>query len=312
VAQGKASKAKPASERPARLEIVRIFEAPRALVYEAWTTPEHLGQWSAPEGFTIPEARMDFRKGGIYFAHMRSPGGDDHRVQGKYIDIVEGERIAMTHAWVNEASHAGPETTITVTFEDVGNDKTKMTFVQEGFASKGVRDGHAEGWNSCFNLLAILLEKLRGGRDIIISRLINAPRELVFSAFKDPEHITHWWGPNGFTTTTYEMDFRPGGQWLFTMHGPDGTDYPNRVRYTEVKEPEYVGYDHDAGEGGDQAFAFKASWTFDAEGRKTRVTMRLIAATLELREFMAKFGAVEGGDQTLSRLDAFLAGTEKR
>ncbi len=90
------------------------------------------------------------------------------------------------------------------------------------------------------------------------------------------------------------------------MHGPDGTDYPNRVRYTEIREPEFVAYDHDAGEGGEQAYAFKASWTFDVEGRKTRVTMRLVAATLEQRAFMAKFGAVEGGSQTLSRLDAFL------
>ena len=306
MAQGKASKAEPASDDATRLEIVRIFEAPRTLVYQAWTTPEHLDKWSAPQGFTIPEARMDFRKGGAYFAHMRSPDGDDHRVQGKYLDIVEGKRIVMTHAWLDGACNAGPETTITVTFEDVGKNETRMTFIQEGFATPAARDGHAEGWNSCFNLLSILIEKLRGGREIVISRLVNAPRDLVFSAFSDPKHITNWWGPNGFRTTTYEMDFREGGLWLFTMHGPDGTDYPNRVRYTEVRAPEYVAYDHDAGEGGDSVYAFKGSWTFDAEGRKTRITMRLVAATAEQREFMAKFGAVEGGDQTLSRLNKFL------
>ncbi|HEY8127204.1 MAG TPA: SRPBCC family protein, partial [Hyphomicrobium sp.] len=212
-----------------RLEIVRIFDAPRKLVYTAWTTPEHLAKWSAPEGFTIPEATTNFQKGGTYYAHMRSPAGEDHRVQGKDLEIVEGKRIVMTHAGLNGACNIGPETTITVTFEDLG-DKTRMTFVQEGFASAASRDGHEQGWNSCFNLLAVLLERLRPGREIIITRLLNAPRALVFAAFKDPDHITNWWGPNGFSTTTYEMDFRPGGLWLFTMHGPDGTDYPNRVR----------------------------------------------------------------------------------
>lgn len=309
MAQGKASKAEPVSEDAVRLEIVRIFNAPRALVYEAWTTPGHLKEWSAPEGFTIPEARTDFREGGTYFAHMRSPGGEDHRVQGRYLEIIEGKRIVMTHAWLDGACQAGPETTITVTFEDIGN-TTRMTFRQDGFASIAARDGHEQGWSSCFDLLAILLEKLRGGREIVVTRLLNAPRNLVFAAFKDPQHITHWWGPNGFSTTTDRMDFRVGGEWIFTMHGPDGTDYPNRVRYADIRPPEFIGYDHDAGERSDPAHAFKASWTFEDEGRKTRVTMRLVAGTLDQRAFMAKFGAVEGGHHTLSRLEAHLNETE--
>jgi uncharacterized protein YndB with AHSA1/START domain len=304
VAQGKASKAEaPASEK--RLEIVRIFDAPRSLVYEAWTMPEHLDKWSAPKGFTIPEASMEFIVGGKWYCHMRSPSGGDHRVHGVYREIVPNERLVMTHSWISEDPDSSAETVVTVIFEDVGK-KTKMTFLQEGFTSVAERDGHAEGWSECFDLLDILLEKLRGGREIVMSRLFDAPRELVFSAFKDSKHITNWWGPNGFTTTTYQMDFREGGLWHFTMHGPDGTDYPNRVRYTEIREPGLIAYDHDAGEGGDPAHAFKASWTFDVEGKKTRVTGRLVTATTELRAFMAKFGAVEGGHQTLARLDDFL------
>jgi uncharacterized protein YndB with AHSA1/START domain len=143
-------------------------------------------------------------------------------------------------------------------------------------------------------------------REIVMTRLIDAPQDLVFSAFKDPRHISNWWGPNGFTTTTYEMDVRPGGQWLFTMHGPDGTDYENRVRYTEVKEPERLAYDHDGGDGGDATLRFKAVITFVPEAGKTRVTLRLICATTEQRAYMAKFGAIEGGEQTLSRLASHL------
>ena len=292
-----------------RLEIVRIFDAPRQLVYAAWTTPEHLAKWSAPKCFTIPEATTNFQKGGTYYAHMRSPSGDDHRVQGKYLEIVEGKRIVMTHGWLDGACHAGPETIVTVTFEDVGK-KTKMTFIQEGFTSTAARDGHAEGWNSCFDLLAEHLAQLGSSdREIVVTRLLEAPRDLVFAAFNDPDHISQWWGPNGFTTTTYEMNVRPGGQWLFTMHGPDGTDYPNRIRYTDVRPPEFLAYDHDGGEDGDDKHRFKAIVTFETEGRKTRVTMRLVSATPEQREEMAKFGAIEGGNQTLARLEVYLAQT---
>jgi uncharacterized protein YndB with AHSA1/START domain len=311
--KAKASEASIGRATAMRLEIVRIFDAPRALVYEMWATPEHLGTWSAPKGFTIPEARTDFRQGGGWYAHMRSHDGADHRVQGKYLEIVEGARIVMTHAWIDGACNPGPETLVTVTFEDHGK-KTKMTFLQEGFTSAAARDGHADGWNQCFDLLdthlAHLVRLQRAGapadREMVITRLIDAPRELVFEAFKDRHHISQWWGPNGFTTTTYEMDVRPGGQWLFTMHGPDGTDYPNRIRYTEVRAPEFIAYDHDGGDDNDVTHAFKATVEIASEGRQTLVTLRLVFATKEQREAMAKFGAIEGGNQTLGRLERYL------
>jgi uncharacterized protein YndB with AHSA1/START domain len=309
----KASEANIGRAAAMTLEIVRIFNAPRALVYAMWSTPAHLGKWSAPKGFTIPEARTDFRQGGSWYAHMRSPDGEDHRVQGKYLEIAENARIVMTHAWLDGACNPGPETVVTVTFEDHGK-KTKMTFLQEGFTSAASRDGHEGGWNQCFDLLdahlaGIVSEQGSGAsadQDIVITRLIDAQRELVFEAFKDPLHISQWWGPNGFTTTTYEMDVRPGGQWLFTMHGSDGTDYPNRIRYTEVRVPEFIAYDHDGGDDDDGTHAFKATVQIATEGRKTRVTLRLVFATKEQREAMAKFGAIEGGNQTLGRLESYL------
>lgn len=78
-------------------------------------------------------------------------------------------------------------------------------------------------------------------REIVISRLIHAPRELVFKVWTDPKHVAHWWGPNGFTNTIHEMDVRPGGVWRFIMHGPDGVDYPNKIVYKEVVKPQAPG-----------------------------------------------------------------------
>jgi uncharacterized protein YndB with AHSA1/START domain len=104
------------------------------------------------------------------------------------------------------------------------------------------------------------------------------------------------------------MDVRVGGQWLFTMHGSDGTDYPNRVRYTDVREPELLAYDHDDGGKAERPLAFQVVITFTEEAQKTRVTLRLICGSKEQREMMAKFGAVEGAHQTLSRLEDYLLG----
>jgi uncharacterized protein YndB with AHSA1/START domain len=75
---------------------------------------------------------------------------------------------------------------------------------------------------------------------IVLSRFFDAPRELVWQAFTEPAHAAEWWGPRGFTTTTHEHDLREGGVWLHTMHGPDGTDYPNRVTFREITPPERI------------------------------------------------------------------------
>jgi uncharacterized protein YndB with AHSA1/START domain len=161
VAQGNIREALIAQDEAAPLEIVRIFDAPRMLVYQMWSTPDHLRKWSAPKAYTIPAARTDFRKGGSWYARMLGTDGQDYRVQGTYREIVEGQRIVLTHAWLDSAGKPESETLITVAFEDYGK-KTKMTFVQEGFASAEAREGMATAWNECFDLLGALLEHFAG------------------------------------------------------------------------------------------------------------------------------------------------------
>lgn len=144
-------------------------------------------------------------------------------------------------------------------------------------------------------------------RTIHITREFEAPRELVFEAFSQQKHIGKWWGPNGFSTTTKSMEFKVGGEWIFTMHGPDGTDYPNRVVYTKIKNPELLKYDHFAGyEDDGKPPHFKATITFEEVNGKTKVEMNMLFPTAEKRGEAAEFGAVEGGHQTLSRLAEFL------
>src|SRR6266496_3604765 len=84
-------------------------------------------------------------------------------------------------------------------------------------------------------------------RELFISRLLNAPRELVWEVWTNPEHIANWWGPEGFSNTINTMDVKPGGEWNLVMHGPDGTDYKNKSIFKEVEEPERIVYEHVSG-----------------------------------------------------------------
>jgi uncharacterized protein YndB with AHSA1/START domain len=145
-------------------------------------------------------------------------------------------------------------------------------------------------------------------REIVITRLFDAPRELIWKAWTDPEHVVKWWGPRGFTTTIHEIEVKPGGIMRYTMHGPDGTDYPNEKEFIEVVRPERLVYMHRGHKDGDVGAEFQSTWTFEAEGAKTRVTMRGVFASAEARERVVReYGAIEGGNQTLERLEEKLA-----
>jgi uncharacterized protein YndB with AHSA1/START domain len=142
-------------------------------------------------------------------------------------------------------------------------------------------------------------------REIVITRLLNAPRELVFEAWTDPQHLTQWYGPTGFTTTFQSMDLRVGGVCLFVMHGPDGVDYDNRMDFLEVVKPEKLVYLY--GSRQDDPDQFHVTVTFAEERGKTRLTMRSLCKTAAARDKEVKeHGAIEGGNQTVDRLEAHL------
>ncbi|MBI4261693.1 MAG: SRPBCC domain-containing protein [Actinobacteria bacterium] len=147
-------------------------------------------------------------------------------------------------------------------------------------------------------------------RSIVLTRVFDAPREAVFDAWTDRDHIGEWFGPTGFTLTIHEMDVRPGGVWRFVMHGPDGTDYRNRIDYREVARPERLAYSHGSGDEAD-AGRFETTVTFEEEEGKTRLTLRMVFDSAEERDRNVEFGAIEGGNQTLERLEEHLAGATR-
>jgi uncharacterized protein YndB with AHSA1/START domain len=145
-------------------------------------------------------------------------------------------------------------------------------------------------------------------REMVITRLVDAPPERVFEAWTDPEQVVQWWGPRGFTTTTYKMDVRPGGVWRFVMHGPYARDYQNKITYVEVVRPERLVYKHGGDDEGLEPVSFQTTVTFVPQGKKTMVTLRAVFPTPAERDRVIKeYGALEGGKQTLERLDEHLS-----
>jgi uncharacterized protein YndB with AHSA1/START domain len=142
-------------------------------------------------------------------------------------------------------------------------------------------------------------------REIVVSRAIDGPRALVFEAFTDAGRLGQWWGPDGFTTTTHAFEFRVGGVWDYTMHGPDGVDYPNWIEWREIVPPARIVALH--GARADDPEAFVSTFTFAERDGATELTLRSVFPTKALRDqVVAEFHAVEGAEQTLGRLAGYL------
>jgi uncharacterized protein YndB with AHSA1/START domain len=137
---------------PLQLRLERVIRADRERTFAAWTRPELLRQWSAPEGMTIEDGgELDLRVGGRWRAVMVEPGGTRHEAFGTYREITPPARLVFTHAW-RQGDGSSPETTLMVEFLEVPGG-TRVVLTQEGFASPQSRDGHREGWSSALNQL---------------------------------------------------------------------------------------------------------------------------------------------------------------
>jgi uncharacterized protein YndB with AHSA1/START domain len=137
-------------------------------------------------------------------------------------------------------------------------------------------------------------------RKIITTRIFDAPRETVFSAWTNPELLKAWWGPKGFTNTFYEFNLKPGGKWKFTMHGPDGGNYENESVFVEIKEPEKIILNHISNP------RFQLTATFEEAGHgKTRLVFEQLFETAEVYNKVKGF-AVDANEENMDRLEAVL------
>jgi uncharacterized protein YndB with AHSA1/START domain len=141
-----------ATESSREVVITRVFDAPRALVFKAWTNPEHLVRWWGPHGFTVLKCEMDSRVGGGWYIRMRSAQGREDRQRGVFREIVAPERLVFTYAFEDEVGKRGHETIVTVTFTDDAG-KTRLTVHQAIFESDEMRNDHVRGWGETLERL---------------------------------------------------------------------------------------------------------------------------------------------------------------
>lgn len=313
-------------EQPLTLRIRREFRAPRTLVWQAWTQREHLARWFCPHAFTVTSVECDLRPGGAWRSVMQSPDGTDYIHYGVYHEINEPERLVLTHAWEEneqerEACQTALESLITVTLSERGDGITEMLFEQIGFTSPESRDAHEGGWSEAFDNLGDFVQTAPdpdatlapgSNREIVITRLFDAPRERLWKAWTEPEHIARWWGPPGFDTVVEQHELRPGGGLRYVMTDPDGTRYPIRGRFREIVPNERLVHsldfaedfppmDHATLPGG-----LLVTVTFDETPLGTRLTARLLAESEDDRQRHESMGVVPGWAITLDGLAAHL------
>lgn len=283
------------------ITLTRVYDFPREQVFQAWTDPERLGSWWGPDGFGTGEVVSEPHPGGTLKILMKGPDFEQ-TMHAIYREVDAPERIVVD--WVVPGPDGQPviESSHTVTFVDLGG-KTELTVHARAtvFSSEalGALAGMKAGWGQS---LQCLDDVLTGAvdRQLLFNRMYEASPETVFAMWTNAEHLHKWWGPKGFTITVDEIDVRPGGTWRFTMHGPDGSDYPNTIVYHEVSPCERIVYEH--GESGAPDY-FKSTVMFEEMAGKTVLSMRLSFLDVVSRDLaVEKYHADDDGNQTLNRL----------
>lgn len=309
--------AKPANntEQSLTLEIIRVFNAPRDLVWEAWTDPAHARQWMGPRDHPAVAMEQDARVGGKWSLTLRSvEGGHLIKQGGVFREIKAREKVVYTLAWDGEGPADSVEMLVTVTFRDEGANKTRVDFRQEGLPSKGERDGHEAGWNSTFDrmedLLAVIkkpgakISWLYPENDPIIlgARLFDAPRELVWECFTRGEHMAKWWGPARHTAKVHEYDARVGGKWRISLISAEGASYNFFGAFLELKRPEIFVWTF----GFDNFPPGEETYSFADVGGKTLLMTLSRFPDMASREGVRATDMELGAEESYERLDTLL------
>jgi uncharacterized protein YndB with AHSA1/START domain len=259
--------------------LTRVFDAPRALVFKAWTDPLQLANWWGPKGFTNPVCELDVRPSGGIRIDMTGPDGAVYPMKGVFHEVVEPERLVFTStAFEDEQGRPRLEVLNTVTFAEHGG-QTKLTLravvVKSTPELAAALAGMEEGWGQSLERLAELTMRMvfpsaeerdrvikeyradEGANQtlgrlaehpaeapaqgaFVLTRTFDAPRDLVFKAWAESERLARWWGPKGFTLLVGKLEFRPGGVFHYAMRSPDGRAMWGKFVYRAIVPPERI------------------------------------------------------------------------
>jgi uncharacterized protein YndB with AHSA1/START domain len=314
------------------LAITRVIDAPRALVFEAWTKSQHFKRWFGPRDIDVPFCEMDVRPGGkIRFCH-RSEDGISLWLKGTFQEVVASERLVFTLGFVDDDGRpAAPsfvpdwpleaQIVTTVVFADEKG-KTRLTIGQvitpaSLAGAKPVRTERelaSKGWTETLDRLEEhLADRSNGSFDLVLTRIVAAPRSLIWKAWTTPEHLVKWWAPKPITTPECEMDVRPGGLFRTLMRAPDGKEYPTQGCFLDVVENERLVFT-DALQAGwrpsRQPF-FTAIITLEDVAGGTRYTATAMHKDDADREKHEAMGFSQGWGKCLDQLVALVGGMQE-
>jgi uncharacterized protein YndB with AHSA1/START domain len=281
--------------------IHRTYDAPIARVFAAWSDLELKARWfiGPPDEWKLVRRELDFRVGGSELLHGEFLGGRATIFSARYHAIEPDERLIYAYDMHVGGRHLSVSLA-TVELAATAGGGTRMTFTEQAAFLDG-EDGTRSREGGTAAHLERLALVLGDRREIVSSRVFEAPRDVVFRAFSDPLQLARWWGPTGFSNTFQEFDPRPGGAWRFVMHGPDGTDYQMVKEFVEVVPPARVVFQHLQATHG-----FTMTMIFSDLGPRTHLTWRMRFESEEEADRVRALVA-EANEQNFDRLAAHLA-----
>lgn len=315
--------------RPSDKELVftRSFDAPRTLVWNAWTDPAQLARWWGPNGFSITTYEHNLQKDGLWRLTMHGPDGRDYKNRIVFLEINPQEKLVYKHDGEPGEEPVNFQTTVTLT-EEAGVTTLTMhavfptaTDLEYVIKNYGADKGGVQTVGRLAEHVSMLTSE---HPEFLITRIFDAPRDLVWKAWTDPAMLAKWFGPKGCASRVAKMDLRPGGMLHTCLTMPDGNEMWGKFVYREVDPPSRLVWLHSFSDaqGGITRHPMHSGWpltmlttvTFEALNGKTRIvlTWSLVDATEEERktfvENMAGMNLGWGGSFT--QLDAFLAETQ--
>lgn len=287
------------TERFATLTFDRRVAAPAATLWQAWTAPPARAIWAPPApDVTVQFLEADTREGGRELSICKAAGHPDVRVEVGWLHLQPNAR-SVNYELVSSDGQTDCTALVTADIREDGDGSRIVLTVQVSSLATDMVAGYEQGYGAGLQNLAEV-----AARTMVLTRVIRAPRAVVWGAWVNPQTLPAWWGPDGFTCQTDRIDLRTGGEWLFDMIGPDGTVYPNHHQYVEVQPESRISYTLLAGENGTR---HADAWaTFDDTDGSTTVTLGMVFSTMAEFQTARGFGAAELGLQTLGKLARFV------
>jgi len=287
------------------LTITRVLNAPIELVWKVWTEPDHIKNWWGPNGFTNTIFEMDVHPTGNWDFIMHGPDGKDYKNKSIFREIVKHKRIVYEHI-------TGPKFIATVNFTPQGK-KTllewSMLFETEEERDKTVKTFKADiGLKQNIFKLEGYLKSVSSEKEMTLTRVVNAPREMVFKAWTEPAQLEKWWGPKDFTNPLCNVDARPGGEILIHMQAPDKTVYPMDGEFHEIVAPEKLVFTTAAlDKNGNRLFEVLNTVIFSDENGGTKINLHAAVSNITEEGKPYIDGMNEGWNESLDRLSELLS-----